>query len=185
MKHRTVASALTLALSLHDAAASAQRPSRAPASTRRCPVAPRAPAVAPRMVSMSIGAGHTCAAYANGAVRCRGMPSFGGIGRTDPPDPPGAFVDVAGATDVRRVWTFSSGNTLALRRDGTVLAWGSASMGLLGTLSAPDACTTGPCRVTPGLLPGLDRVRDLVTLVVGGACALRDDGTVWCFGSVL
>jgi alpha-tubulin suppressor-like RCC1 family protein len=63
---------------------------------------------------------------------------------------------------------------LALRKDGTVWAWGGNDKGQLG-----DGTTTG--RATPVQVSGLTGV----TAMAAGyshSLALRGDGTVWCWG---
>ncbi len=89
---------------------------------------------------------------------------------------------VAGLTDVRSVaaggsiQSFGDASSFALRRDGTVWAWGANTGGVLGDGSGVAR------RTTPQPIPGLTRV---VRLAVAGATgyALRDDGTVWVWGT--
>jgi alpha-tubulin suppressor-like RCC1 family protein len=89
---------------------------------------------------------------------------------------------IAGLTDVRSVaaggspLSFGDASSFALRRDGTVWAWGANTGGVLGDGSGVAR------RTTPQPIPGLTRV---VRLVVAGstAYALRDDGTLWVWGT--
>ncbi len=94
-----------------------------------------------------------------------------------------ALVDDA-FSGVRRIEQSRDGgsaNGYALRRDGTVLAWGLNAAGQLGDGStAGQAGTTG--RFTPAAIPGLTQV---VALAATGtaAYAVRADGTVWSWGT--
>jgi len=78
--------------------------------------------------------------------------------------------DLSGVTDV------SSGcaHSLAVKKDGTVWAWGSNYYGQLG-----DGTTTN--RYTPVKVSGLSGIKD-----VAGGCyhslAVKEDGTVWAWG---
>ncbi|HLK01524.1 MAG TPA: hypothetical protein VKU39_16685 [Streptosporangiaceae bacterium] len=86
-----------------------------------------------------------------------------------------ALMTEAGLTGVAQV---SAGglHSLALRRDGTVWAWGNNFAGQLG-----DGTTTS--RNTPVMVNGLTGV---VQVSAGGlhSLALRSDGTVWEWGDV-
>lgn len=70
--------------------------------------------------------------------------------------------------------------------DGTVRCWGLNQFGLLGTGHAGDETCQGasamlPCRARPTLVEGLDDVVQLSPGVLS-FCALRGDGSVWCWG---
>ena len=67
---------------------------------------------------------------------------------------------------------------VALRSDGSVWTWGSNTSGQLG-----DGTTTG--RAYPGRVQGALATSNLVDVAAGTsfALALRDDGTVWAWGS--
>lgn len=86
----------------------------------------------------------------------------------------------------------------ALLTDGTMKCWGSNRMGALG-VGDPDAHDDGcsfPCKTTPVPIT-LDGspLDDIVDLVLGSrslntagfsdVCALRKDGSVWCWGEIM
>jgi alpha-tubulin suppressor-like RCC1 family protein len=82
------------------------------------------------------------------------------------------------------VATFSAGDyhTCAVRTDGTVWCWGYGGYGNLGDGSTGDAegLRTTPVRVRRGssTLRGVTKV----AVGAGSTCAVRTDGTVWCWG---
>jgi alpha-tubulin suppressor-like RCC1 family protein len=86
---------------------------------------------------------------------------------------------VPGLADVLQV-SIGEANTLALRADGTVWAFGSNYRGLLGI--ADGAGNIAAYRASPGLVPGLTNI---VAVSVGGssAAALRSDGTLFTWGT--
>jgi alpha-tubulin suppressor-like RCC1 family protein len=69
----------------------------------------------------------------------------------------------------------ADGHTLALLKDGTVVAWGSNKFGQLGNNSTSDSAVPVP-------VVGLKNVKQVAA---GGAhsMALLDNGSVWCWGS--
>ncbi|MDQ3036269.1 MAG: hypothetical protein M3Y87_27965 [Myxococcota bacterium] len=102
------------------------------------------------------------------ATQCWGASPTGvSFGDTPQPAP-----DLDGALDVKIGLSF----LCALRADGRVECAGSNHAGQLGV--SPDAA---PSRAALEPVPGLD---DVVELALDGAhaCALRSDGTVWCWG---
>jgi alpha-tubulin suppressor-like RCC1 family protein len=121
----------------------------------------------------------------DGTVRLWGDNQFGQLGddsTTGRPDPTavpgvsdvaaiavGGFLGTDGRNDQARF-----AHTLALRADGTVLAWGSNDDGQLG-----DGTTTG--RLAPAAVPGLTGV---TAVAAGGthSLALLTNGTVAAWG---
>lgn len=67
-----------------------------------------------------------------------------------------------------------TGHTLALKADGTVLAWGNNSNGQLGD-------GTNSSRPTPAAVSGLTQVK-AIAAGDGHSLAVREDGTVWAWG---
>ncbi|MDP3207883.1 MAG: hypothetical protein Q8M65_01935, partial [Rhodoglobus sp.] len=70
--------------------------------------------------------------------------------------------------------------------DRTVRCWGDGSHNALGA-PASERCvgilSDEECATRPVPVPGLDGV-DRLYLGVWGACAIRIDRSVWCWGSV-
>ncbi|MFN8541130.1 MAG: Ig-like domain repeat protein [Thermomicrobiales bacterium] len=97
---------------------------------------------------------------------------------------------VPGATDIVTIAAGSNHN-LALKRDGTVLAWGSDSSGQLGdgTVGGAAICGSfGNCAPTPQPVVGVGGVGLLSNIIAvsGGedhSLALRADGRVIAWGS--
>jgi alpha-tubulin suppressor-like RCC1 family protein len=76
-----------------------------------------------------------------------------------------------------------AGHGCAVLVDATVACWGQNDRGQLGAgdPSGPESCASGPCSPAPVPVLGLFDASDLAA---GWAhtCALRLDGTVWCWG---
>jgi alpha-tubulin suppressor-like RCC1 family protein len=126
-------------------------------------------------VAGGIGYGHICAALGSGAVRCWGYNAGGQLGngtRTNSNLPVPVAVD-----NVRRGPSVSGGAgfSCALRADGTARCWGNDGSGELG-----DAASR-PASSTPVTVTGLTQAMS-ISAGYNSACALRADGTVWCWG---
>ena len=131
------------------------------------------------------GYSHTCAVKTDGTVWCWGLNADGqlGIGTTIIKRTPVQVFDFDGIdnlTDVSQI-TAGSYHTCALKTEGTVWCWGRNNLGQLGigTTSSEN---------TPVQVLGLDGSGNLtgVSQITGGGgsstCALKTDGTVWCWG---
>ena len=119
------------------------------------------------------GGRHVCALDGSGTVRCLGSNGDGqlGDGSDDDTDEP---VEVAGLSGVTSV---SAGNAFTCAvADGAVKCWGSNEAGQLG--ADPEALERS---LDPADVAGLPAA---VAVAAGGAhaCALADDGSVWCWG---
>lgn len=126
--------------------------------------------------AFAFGVVHTLALI-DGKIYAAGHNGFGQLGNggtAAQPDP--VLIPVSGGLATTRVaagWFHS----LALRADGSVVAWGRNDLGQLGLGTASSTPT-----LTPTLIPGLANV---VALAAGEAhsLALKADGTVWAWGS--
>ncbi len=128
----------------------------------------------PEVKSLSAGSEMTCAALADGTVRCWGRNNVGQLGNGAKTfDPVGRPVQVTGLTDAIAV---SAGveYACALRAGGTVVCWGGNALGVLGNGTATDSLTPTP-------VTGLTGVKEIAA-GFSATCALKTDGTVWCWG---
>lgn len=123
------------------------------------------------VAEVTTGTDHSCARFANGTVGCWGIGSLVGSVVMESPPTPTPVTALTGATSVAA----GEGHTCAVRADGTVVCWGDDQYGQLGT-----GISTGGSR-TPVPVVGLT---DAVAVSAGGnhTCALREDGTVACWG---
>jgi alpha-tubulin suppressor-like RCC1 family protein len=125
------------------------------------------------------GGKHTCA-LAAGKVWCWGANDKGQLG-TDPiAAPTRAYAGVAASLDAIVTIGVADGVSCLATGDGSAYCWGADDVGQLG-----DGETTNksaPVSVKgPG---GLGKLTGVVAIAPGTrhVCALRNDGTVWCWG---
>lgn len=138
---------------------------------------------------------HICT-LSEGTVHCWGSGSYGRLGQGDEVTQKyPKQVDLGGTALKVGVGRDAS---CALMSDTTVKCWGSNRRGALG-IGDPEADGDGcsyPCKTTPVQVKNGDSPLDgVVDLVVGSrsvntagfndVCALRDDGSVWCWGEVM
>lgn len=153
----------------------------APTPVERCPAAPAPlPAAAPEptVTSIVMDQLNECVVLRDGTARCLGNNSWGQLGSGFHDDGSATPRPVLGMTDARQIYFSTLANRVSLQADGTLRAWGNHY--LLGA-PAPDACGSARCGLSPRPVPGIDRVVSVATAYYG-ACALRDDRTVWCWG---
>ncbi len=138
---------------------------------------------------------HACGLRSNGTAWCWGT-GFSGLGdgttgvlATTPRQVLAAGEPQGGAT--WNDWIDVSGSlgesTCGMRSDGTVWCWGLASSGLLGNgTSSPNQTTPSQVLATQQP-PGGTAWSDWSVLSKGNsvACALRTDGSLWCWGQNL
>ncbi|MBU1412860.1 RCC1 repeat-containing protein [Myxococcota bacterium] len=127
------------------------------------------------ILAFTAGAEHTCAVKKNGSVWCWGNNTTDGRlgdGSTAPRSGP---VKASGLDADVVALTAGDVHTCALRKDGTLWCWGGNGSGQLGDLSVAERHR--PVQVT--------RMGNTVVAVSAGrshTCALKKDGTVWCWG---
>lgn len=137
------------------------------------------------VASLATGAGHHgCALLRDGTVRCWGANLFGELG-DGRHDVSADSVADPGLTGVLAV-AVGQTHTCAIVRDRTVRCWGRNESGQVG--GGAERCTvagvwTEPCRTRPTAVPGLTDVR-LLALGYDTSCAVRGDGSLWCWGSL-
>lgn len=127
------------------------------------------------VTSIAAGGSRTCAVRGDGSVGCWSHNSLSfsnGLG-VMPATRYTAIETVPGLEDAKSV-TVSSSHACALRRDDTVVCWGSNGSGQLGDGTTVD-------RIVPVSVNGL---RDVTTIAAGSVhtCARRTDGGIWCWG---
>lgn len=115
------------------------------------------------------GSSSTCAVISGGTVKCWGQYPGNGVGATGAP----VTTSIASVTKV----SVGASHSCALKTDGTVWCWGSNSWGQLGD-------GTQDLRLAPVQVSGLANVVDIAAGGFEGAsCAVKSNGTVWCWGS--
>lgn len=133
------------------------------------------------VVAVAAGANHSLALRSDGTVLAFGLNDVGQLGNstnnnTDTANPtPTVVPDLSGVIALAA----GSNHSLALRSDGTVVAFGQNFLGQLGTATNSGSTAPNP---TPAVVPGLT---DVVAIAAGfsHSLALKNDGTVLAFGS--
>ncbi|MBS2013675.1 MAG: hypothetical protein JST00_12350 [Deltaproteobacteria bacterium] len=148
------------------------------------------------VVQLAVGATHTCALDAAGAVWCWGYNFLGGLGTGSRGLACGA--PCAGEPPSRvkvgraKIVATGSETSCAVLEDESVWCWGKNTSGVLGHASPDDARGTrccfsttacaAYCNPTPTKVDGVTGAVT-VTLGAGHACALLRDGTLRCWGA--
>jgi len=143
--------------------------------------------VAVHVVELAVSStSHQCARMSDGTVRCRGRNDVGQLGLGTAITRSAEATPVPGLTDVAQIITTARQTTCTRHLDGTVRCWGAMDYGLSAIgRDSPDVCPgsrPGACRARPTLLPGLTEVTQLAAGQTS-VCAVRRDGSVWCWGS--
>lgn len=138
------------------------------------------PVGAPMVTAVAAGSRHSLALRSDGSVLAFGSNDVGQLGVSDnvgTPTPNPAPTVVPGLQGIIAI-AAGADDSLALRSDGTVWAFGLNEFGQLG--SAANNGTKAPNSV-PTMVAGLS---DVVAIAAGlsHTLALRSDGTVWAFG---
>ncbi len=131
------------------------------------------------VVTIESGYNHICAVISDKTVWCWGANSYGQLGNGQTQGSPTPVqVKLDADRTLENVVKVSAGesHTCALTGTGAVYCWGSNVFGQLG-----DGTTTGRLYATP--LPTL--ASGVVDLAAGQShtCAVKSDGTAWCWGS--
>jgi alpha-tubulin suppressor-like RCC1 family protein len=130
-------------------------------------------------VALGLAASGACVVVADGGVSCWGNGFAGVLGEAVTEDSSPSPVAIQGLSGPAAEVTGGVYHRCALLRDGTASCWGSdvGSSGLLGAGSA----VAGTIARTPVAVTDLSGV---VQIAAGPfhTCAVRTDGTVWCWG---
>ncbi len=126
------------------------------------------------VTSVVAGYAHSCALHEGGAVSCWGSDGSTELGDASLGHYSAVPVEVAGVEDAVQLSAWW-GHTCGVRRDGTVVCWGSNSEGELGE-GAGGALDSSPV-VVPGLTDTL-----LVSAGDRHTCALERSGSALCWG---
>lgn len=137
-----------------------------------------------RVGAVNTDTSHTCVLKDDATVWCWGYQVNGEAESFELSDQP-VPTQVPGLTNVA---SFSGTDLVscAVKEDGTVWCWGAAVAPLFGP-DAPieglpyDSYYTNYFTATPLQIPNLDHVKSVAT-GYGHVCALKDDGSVWCWG---
>lgn len=130
-------------------------------------------------VAIDCGQDHNCVRTTGGTVRCWGGNYYGQLGDGNLGLDSHLPVTVSGLVDVVDV-AVASRHSCAARADGTVWCWGEGDGGALGTGQSPMPASDVPVQVV-----NLDDVWALGhgTGYTGHTCAIRQDNTLWCWGT--
>ncbi|WP_394849748.1 hypothetical protein LZC95_20125 [Pendulispora brunnea] len=142
------------------------------------------------VATLESGAAFSCARKHDGTIWCWGSAGQAQIGIPEGSSDAGGDNErhpiprqVAWLRDPRSLAVGSS-HACAVLADRTVACWGDNSSGQLGHDPQLDpSCGSGhECNGKPTVVPGLASVREVA---LGGinSCAVRDDDTVWCWGT--
>lgn len=127
------------------------------------------------IVAISAGAGHTCAVGSNGTAWCWGSNGAGrlGDGTTTSRNQPTPVQGITTAVDIGA----GLNHSCAALTDGTARCWGRNSYGQLGNN------TYNNNSYVPVVVSGLTNATAISCSGEGYfSCALKNDGTVWCWG---
>lgn len=126
------------------------------------------------------GSSHNCALTTGGTVFCWGAGDRGQNGSPDNTSRPNAVL-VEGLKDVTALAVGES-VSCAVTTGGVAVCWGSNAFNLLGRSADFQEYSSQPAEVA-----GLSNVAKLVVPNSAGfgvhACAVKDDNTLWCWGS--
>ncbi|MCB9875964.1 MAG: hypothetical protein H6835_00035, partial [Planctomycetes bacterium] len=133
--------------------------------------------VATDVVAAASGAQHACYADKAGNVYCAGTQYYGQTGTGTVNSGSNGYESAFSKTSMTGAVEIAAGahHTCALKNDGTVYCWGRGNSGQLGIGNTQVAVPT------PTKVVGLTDVVQLA-LAVDHSCALKKDGSVWCWG---
>jgi alpha-tubulin suppressor-like RCC1 family protein len=137
----------------------------------------------PGIKQFAMGLNHVCALLSSGTVACWGMNGSGELANglwNGNSSTPTVIKDLTNVDNIG-----SGADTVCAVSGGKVKCWGANSAGQAGHVPTNDQqCSNGPCVVTPTEIAGLSSVREIASGPDNykQMCAVKTDGTVWCWG---
>ncbi len=137
-----------------------------------------------QVLDLGVGSSHSCAVTKAGELYCWGLDQFGQLGAGDHQSSPVPVrVQTAGGAPLSRITQVRAGNafTCALDADGGVWCFGANNFGQVGHGGNAEVSARAVRVLTSEGGPPLGGV-DRIALGAFSACALRRDGSLWCWG---
>lgn len=138
------------------------------------------------MAQVAAGANHTCAVTTAGGLWCWGANADGQLGLGDTTSHPNPTQVAASGyaeiqvsqPDIYGGFFDGRGSSCARKTDATVWCWGANGDGQLGDGTTVATNTPVQVQTASGALSGVTRL----TMGDAHSCAVKADGTVWCWG---
>jgi alpha-tubulin suppressor-like RCC1 family protein len=128
------------------------------------------------VAQVSTGDNHACLVKTDGTLWCWGQNASGELGDGSTNDQP-TPVQVTTLGNSAAIVAAGMGFTCAKLKDGSVSCWGTNAYGQLGTNDAM------PARSTPQPVTTLGTTVASIATGNDHACAVRTNGTLWCWGN--
>ncbi len=127
-----------------------------------------------QVASVALGESHACAVKTDGSLWCWGYNQRGQLGDASliSRSTPVAVIGMAGGVQSVSMY---AGHSCAVKTDGSLWCWGANDQGQLGDGTVVD-------KTTPICPNGMHTQVRAVAVGHFHTCALRADGTVWCWG---
>ncbi len=122
-------------------------------------------------VSIKVGGSHSCGLLASGRLKCWGSNSNGQVGIVEITDEGRVVANISNVSQI----DLGSFHTCAVKTDGSAWCWGRNHYGQLGVGTTVDRSL--PTQVS-GFTSGIAQITNQVNVT----CALKSDGSAWCWG---
>lgn len=140
------------------------------------------------VVGVTFDVNTTCAVLSSGRIECfvdgPPVPNLPTLMYHEFSEVPSEYPGIREVADFQ----FGSSFQCALTRAGEVWCWGNSWCGETGSVENLEYCDGNPlspprCRRRPTPVPGINDAQRMVIRSLLG-CVVRQDGTVWCWGSI-